>query len=736
MYKCYKLIIFEVISFWINCGAYMHADSKIRTFIKLTGVGLCAALISLNSTYRVNASQHDVTIPEPNTNEVVLDSIEDIQTDTLAVDTLQWIKPKLGLYFNYGMNLYSADFVKLPGTYSCCSKFKSGTGTGLSFGALYDYPINNDLWLNLRIGFNQLDGEMSAADTSTIISNGISQKIDFEHRLNSKIGLLNLDAMLSYRLIDNLFVSAGAKLGVLISKTYTQIDKITNPATAIFDDTGLPYRNYSDGEITEAAPFQAFLTAGLSYELPLNKKEFLFIVPEFSYSLALTNLVNGISWKSSLLKGGISIKYQEPPPPPPPPPAPIAPPFPELPQPIAPPLLSMTIDAQQIDSLNNVNKDIALKIEDFISYNMRPMLNYIFFDNNSARIPERYFLKTKEQAAEFDENSLQNMDVLPTYYYVLNILGKRLQDAPKAKITLTGTNSGEGDELNNLTLSNDRAIAVRNYLVDVWDIASDRITVKAQNLPSEPSNSLEPGGNEENRRVEITSNEPDITEPVITTDTIRKISTSTVQFLTNYKADVGIKSWELNIEQNGIVLKSFSGSSAIPEKLDWIIDEKDSSCPTRGGDVTYRLTITDKLGQAIISEPKSIKIDQLSIDKKRIEGIADKEFEFYSLILFDYGKSKLGVEHKKTANLVKKRVTNESKVSISGFTDSMGREEINKRISSERANEFAKRLKIKNAIIIGKGESELLYDNNLPEGRFYCRTVKITIETPISNQHE
>jgi hypothetical protein len=31
----------------------------------------------------------------------------------------------------------------------------------------------------------------------------------------------------------------------------------------------------------------------------------------------------------------------------------------------------------------------------------------------------------------------------------------------------------------------------------------------------------------------------------------------------------------------------------------------------------------------------------------------------------------------------------------------------------------------------GMGERELIYNNELPEGRFYCRTVTITVETPI-----
>ena len=33
----------------------------------------------------------------------------------------------------------------------------------------------------------------------------------------------------------------------------------------------------------------------------------------------------------------------------------------------------------------------------------------------------------------------------------------------------------------------------------------------------------------------------------------------------------------------------------------------------------------------------------------------------------------------------------------------------------------------------GLGESVLLYDNDIPEGRFYCRTVEVILETPLDD---
>jgi outer membrane protein OmpA-like peptidoglycan-associated protein len=654
------------------------------------------------------------------------------QVANQVTDSIIVINPKIGVFVNYGFNIFTAEFAKLPGIYSCCKNYEKGDGYGINFGALYDYPIDKDLWLNFRLGFNQLDGRLSSQDNTNVIVNGMSQPGVFEHILDTKIGILDFSAIASYRLIDNLFISGGAKAGIILSKTYNYIEKIKIPAdVGTFEDTGLMTRNPSDGDIQNINAFQLFLHFGLSYELPLTKNNFLYLVPEINYSYGILDMVSGLNWKTQMLKGGFSIKYQEPPPPPPPPPAPLPPVLPNLPEAPKNPEIFADIKSVQIDTSNNQSSQVKLLIEDFISFNMRPLLNYIFFDENSSEIPKRYIKSKPEDTEKFSYDLVKNMDVLPTYYYVLDIIGKRLRENPKAKITIVGTNSNVGPEENNKELSRARAEAVKNYFVNVWNIPESQFKIEVRNLPKEASNAEEIGGHEENRRVEIISNDIAISEPVITTDTMRKISKSIIKFIPLSNAQAGVSSWHFVARQNGTVLLEQSGDGNPPDTIEWFIDEKSESCPNKGGKVNYLLAITDKIGQSFTATNKYFNVEQLTIDKKRIEGKEDKEYEFYSLILFDYGKSKLGTEHKKVADIIKKRITSDSKVTINGYTDSMGKEEINKKISAERANEFSKRVNIKNAKIAGVGESELLYDNKLPEGRFYCRTVKITIETPI-----
>jgi outer membrane protein OmpA-like peptidoglycan-associated protein len=469
--------------------------------------------------------------------------------------------------------------------------------------------------------------------------------------------------------------------------------------------------------------------------LPANKQRSLFIVPEIFYTLNPTTLVKGRSWSVNSLSIGVGFKYRVPPPPPPPPLAPVPPPDPEIPIELKQPVLAVDVDAVEIDSNNVKQKDFSIGVEDFISINMRPLLNYLFFDENSAEIPKKYVQFSKNDAEKFDESYLGNLNAMETYYYLLNIVGKRLQTEPGTTITLTGTNSNINSEKNNKELSKARAQSVANYLTNTWNIDPSRIKIVSRNLPEQHSKEDDSLGMQENRRVEITSDNIRITEPVLTKDTMRIIKTSEIDFLPKVLTEAGLQLWELNVKQKDKTLFAQKGSGNPPESLQWKIAKHNELADE--GDISYSINAIDSVGQTANSKTKRIPVNFVSIDKKRRAGEQDKEFEYYSLILFDYGKSDLGFEHRKVVDFVKGRINPDSKLVVYGYTDSMGEEKVNDRISKERATAVLKRLDIKdNVQIEGKGESELLYDNSLPEGRFYCRTVTIDIETPINHNQK
>ncbi len=648
----------------------------------------------------------------------------------IAADT-NFFTLRYGGYFGLGANLHSSSFNQLPGIPNCCKKFESGSGFGWSLGAFAEYPITYNIFTFAKLGYNDLSGSFTVPEQTTVIIDGQSQIGEFEHRLSTNLSNIELSLLGGYRLWKELFVKAGINIGILAAQSYEQSEVLVLPADRGTFPDGTRERNNFSGSLPDANSLTAGATVGLHWTLPLNKEGSLFIMPEINYTYYFTPVVSGLDWNINSLRAGAAVKYKQPPPPPPPPPPPLAPPDPDWPEVPYPPIVRASVAVLQIDSTGKETEDIKIRIEDFISLNLRPLLNYIFFEQNSAEIPKKYIQFSPDDSLDFSNKSLENLGVLETYYHILNIVGKRLQENPKIKVTLIGHNDKTG-ELENKQLSKARAEAVKNYLTQVWHIPAKRIKTKARDLPKYKSDNSTPEGQAENRRVEIYSKDKSLLAPVITIDTMRVFRDYTLRFYPTIRADAGLSRWELVVTQGNKTLIKFSGTNTIPDSLDWFITQRDSSAPKRSGKIHYQLTVIDSLGQVAISPTSYVPVNQITIQKKRMSQQQDKEFEYYSLILFDFGKSKLEKDHKSVLNYVKNRIKPNSKITVTGYTDQSGDEDINRRLSFKRAKAVTKQLNLKNVDINGVGESVLLYDNSLPEGRFYCRTVKITIENQVN----
>ena len=92
--------------------------------------------------------------------------------------------------------------------------------------------------------------------------------------------------------------------------------------------------------------------------------------------------------------------------------------------------------------------------------------------------------------------------VLPKSFPLLNEVAQALKDKNKITVRIEGHTSNEGSDASNLKLSQGRANAVRQYLID-QGIDGARMESKGygESLPLE-SNAKEPG-REKNRRVEF-----------------------------------------------------------------------------------------------------------------------------------------------------------------------------------------------------------------------------------------
>lgn len=657
-------------------------------------------------------------------------------TDSISLSKRYYINLQYGLSFN------SSDFTKIPNTNNCCNKFTGGLGNNLGLNLGFEYPLNTKYGLGIRGGYNLNQNDFKETEDILLLFAGEEKLGKFNYLLNSTLNFISLEPYFYYTPIKNLNVNLSLGVKYNFNTTYEQFEQIDENTNAIFRDTRTKIRNYfnnnESNEMGFANSLIPIIGLGLSYDLPMNKSNTLKIIPEFNFRYNFASIIKDSIWNQYSLNLGVSVKYfdfKKYRKPPPVPTEPMEPPMiTELPLPVPPSNLTVTSDIKDIDSLGNEINSRGVKVEDFIYTSLKPLLNYVFFDYNSSNLPERYKLLSKQEISDFKLENLISLDIINTYYNVLNVVGYRLNQKPNAKITLIGCNSNLNDEKNNKELSKARAEKVKSYFIENWGIDESRITIEARNLPKEESKSEEIYGQYENMRVEIVSDDEEIYEPLMSIDTVRSVYNKTIRFTSNIKSDFSINNIKVSVVQDNKEL--FSTTKIINDTItyftyDWTIDK--SIILENTNPIYYHIIVEDDLGQVVKSKRQYIPIEQISIDIKRLEKIKDVVYENYSLILFDYGKSDLGKEHKKVVDFVKSRISKNAKVEVVGYTDAMGENAINEKISTLRAKTTHKRLDLPNATFYGKGEKELLFDNTLPEGRFYCRTVIINVENTIDD---
>jgi outer membrane protein OmpA-like peptidoglycan-associated protein len=315
---------------------------------------------------------------------------------------------------------------------------------------------------------------------------------------------------------------------------------------------------------------------------------------------------------------------------------------------------------------------------------------------------------------------------------MLNVIGRRMRATPRARLTITGTNADVGDEKGALALSRQRAETIRKYFTDVWGIDSKRLTVKARNLPADPSVVDNPEGQEENRRVELASDDPSITEPIRREEIVYNASLAALDFIPTVSAPNGIDRWSIDARQGNRVLFSAADRGAtIPASWRW--DLKGDQFGRQNAPLHVTFTVHDATAQEK-TVTRDLAINTLTIEQKRQEKIGDVLVNRTKLILFDFDKANISKRNRDIINEVSKSVTSNSKVTILGYTDRIGTPEYNLSLSQQRAESaraaFGKTLDNVRVETKGLGSSQLLFPNDTPEGRFFCRMVVVIIESP------
>lgn len=400
-----------------------------------------------------------------------------------------------------------------------------------------------------------------------------------------------------------------------------------------------------------------------------------------------------------------------------------------------------------------------------ISTNVRPLLNYIFFDTKNVNIPDRYGKIDNNLTYSFDEKKMHNMDAIQIYRQMLNVLGKRMRDNPESEITLAGYVSALPEEFGNAELAQKRTNSVRNYLSQVWNIDTARVKTAISTRPSGlPIVASMPGDElhvtesaEENQRVEIIPH-PDhsyLLDPVITTDTLNQVFPLLFVFKPTISASGQDYNWQLNLAQNEKQFAKYNGDKNLPDSIVLNLKNREAEMIDKGGNLHYEFSVQDEFGQ------KCTNSGEIQVELMKL----DSSFYKYSLILFEYESFNIEQKNKQIISLIKDAMTSGSLLEVTGFSDALGDSASNRVLSKNRAlfttkeifddpllkpddkdrlNNYEQNILIDNKYyqqlpknknitdikvsVVGAGEDfPLLYDNSTPEGRFYCRTVTVNV---------
>lgn len=385
----------------------------------------------------------------------------------------------------------------------------------------------------------------------------------------------------------------------------------------------------------------------------------------------------------------------------------------------------------------------GLVMEEKISWDLYPLLGYVFFDKNSAKFPDRYNLfENYNEIGAFNDTTIAG-GTLDKYYHVLNIYAYRLTKHPNAKITITGCNDNvTPEEKGNLELSQKRAQIVYDYFKNVWKIAEDRMTIKTTNFPNTKSNPNDTLGHEENRRVEILCEEWEVAKPVFQKDPKIQPEPEFMDFVMNNGIDESlITDRRIEVYRGNTLWKTLKPGNIADTKLNWNWKSEAGKYPKDEVPYTAQLIITSKNGKECKSEPINIPVKQVTSIIKLTSNLVDTMYENYSLILFKFNSFEAGPLNDKIMNdYVYDRCKPNSIIDVTGHTDIIGLYEVNKKLSVNRSNTVYKGIqgktkgKYASLKTDGVGEDSPLYTNALPEGRFYNRTVQVLIKTPITGK--
>lgn len=616
------------------------------------------------------------------------------------------------------------------GTFANVGKtFSLGVGGYGAFPSLFSSKVGMAFRLGYATTSQQFRGDpvdpqrTFDSATSTLVT------IDRAFLLDADFQSVSLDILFRYEWTKSFSFEAGPSFGYLLSSTFRQTDNVFGPGETRFDD-GQGTHDMEGGISLSGRDYRLGGSLGFSYATPLNRS--LVIVPTLRLQGDLLSPAKELSWSSLRASGSLALLFDFTPPPPPPllpsdEPAP--PPAPLIPDIVA------SIAIIGIDADGNESDVSQISTQEVLHRRQLPLLGWLFYPEGKSELPNRY----RTDLNDNDESGEHEWSIIDAYHHLPQILIKRLKNRPESKLTLSGSASTEEPS----TIVERRVESFRT-LLSANGIRPDHVEV--HNSTSTRSDERKSEGREENRRLEVGSEDSLLTAPLIVESIERDFSPPLIRVIPDFSSPAGVQDWEMRVTQNGNLMASYSREDeegGVSPGFQWRIEQKRGD--TSIAPIVASIKVTDSLGRTTVAYdtiPLILEKELATVDDD-LEVHIDHVRRSSWLLGFGYDSDLLTEAQRKELERIMEFIEPEGLVTITGFTDRTGTEEHNLELSQRRAERVADWISdylTRNGIdsveikATGAGMDTLYFDNALPEGRVLSRSVRVQIDLDIDER--
>ena len=670
----------------------------------------------------------------------------------------------VGLGIQAGLGLHTTN-----GTLRClgdpaCPTFESGTGA--LFGIMGNLEwMPTDWGLRGSFGFAYNSASMTVTDDKARVkdANGIIVPIVREQALSASLPMIMMDLDLQ-KTMGNTRVFFGPSIGLLISPSWKSTSTIVSPNNVTFN-SGKNDTTFIDESIPNVNALQFGFGMGIGHHFSITKD--MVLVPEISASIPFSQILSGPDWKQTSIILGMSLRWG-----------------------MGAVKEEVIRRAEVIDTIEvNVNERIGsmfiegqkkstrsieafethniitetvertdtLKVglppkqspkpvmkihiaqdeesEEVNAINVRgqlvteafPILPMVYFSEADANLHPRY--RQLRVIEGFASDKLEPL-VSEQHKDILNIIGDRMNKNMQANIELRGF-SDPTTENSDCELAGKRVGTVREYLANVWNVDRSRIMIEMDSRkcsPDNPTMSRIPQGYEENRRIEIISDQKDILAPVIRSRYVEITEYTPKDLYISSSETIGenIISWKLASQLGDSVLHAKDGAQ-LPLWIQMPIEKEDARL--------MQQSMNDQLQMSMIIQDNEGDVGSAEVSIPIQRDTTNFAIQRLSLMHFPVQKATLDKQGRNAIDAFLQDLEDNASISIIGYTDNLGNAQSNLELSKERAEtvyKYIRSIKPKSNIIKvnGLGSTALppgIRSHELPESRFLSRTVQIEI---------